>query len=930
MDKSLEPLNDAEVKELHDDNLSRFGKSEQLFEHMDKNMQQLLAMRETLKSEMRPLQEVIKMNKIIEELKAESRSNSPVMSSGSSNSPTHISGFNNDRKATNKVENKFYASFRQLEATTIDMEKPKSTVCNSDPAKGRTTLLEKLGFNKQNVKAEKPKPSVTEILELHSKTSNMYSNPPAPQLTPPPEPLPSFPSPSPPRSTSPPRTPEPFVPEVSAPVEIFNNDDRLYDMVKQAISTCERQKADEDQTLPIAMKAVEAVFGNDKRKQTNEPTPPVRLAYKYNPRPRKRTEDEPPSGISRQMSTDSNPNESNTSIYKRCGSSFDPRPATTATINTYDSFMGNRSGLNPQQRNNTYDFFNAAAAESPMDMSSPTENSAALLPNLVNSLPCNMFGPPIDPRLRNRDPRIQSVEHTSFSQPSNTSGIFAQAHQTLPPQSNVGIFAQANLAIPSHTSGIGMHMNLTRPSMNSIFPSTQQSFLNSSCTSPTYQPLGAVRNSLLPTPNLGRSPNYHNPQQYPSQHASPSYDSTSINQNKFHQTINDNVERQKYELSKKNKSFNNNTQHQSYGATSERPAGMTYGEYKRSLKPVRKASLEKPAVPETATSTTSAAAITTKTQITNFDRTGNYKAIDKFKIPKLKKTNNITATVVQDSEVGGSTDHEENTSDGTKKPADDVELIEEASDTIWLSDDDDVVLESAEPDTATPAVELSNPVTISDSDSIQVSKKWLDTYLQDFLNPTTGNTQALLSALSRSIEEEKYLQILKIIQSPAVITDAATADNDGADSIDNEMQPIPDDIEVPADDELPVERVVVAKKKRLNELQKLNEDIRTMFISDGVLTATGRRFCTTVQRPDVIKRSTQTPPVTPIAKAKATLANKGKNKTDESDSSASEFNFNFLLSQLKIRYRFAHLPSSFNLYCSVILSLKIPFLFQFL
>lgn len=918
VDKTLEPLNDAEVKELNDDNAARFGKQTQLFQHMDKNMKELLAMRESLELEMRPLQEVMNMNKKIEGLKAEnSRSNSPASNSGSSNSPAHISGIINDRNAANKVENQFYASFRQLEANTID-EKPKSTVGNSDvQPKGKTTLLERLGINKQHFKVEKPKPSVTEILKLHSKTSNhsktpnhwkisnMYSNPSPPPVSPPPEPLPSFPSPSPPRSTSPPRSPEPFSSEVSAPVEIFNNDDRLYDMLKQAVSTCERQKADEDQTLPIAMKAVKAIFGNEKRTEPTEQTQPVRLAYKYNPRPRKRTEDEPPLGVCPQISIDSNPNEPFnpiTSVYKRCGSSFDPRTAPTATINTYDAFMANRSGPNTQQRNNTYDLFNA---DSPMGMSSPTENSSALLPTPVNSLPCNMYGPPIDPRLRNRDPRVQSVEHNSFSQPSNTSGIFAQAHQTLPQQNNVGIFAQAHQTLPSHTSGTGMHMNLTRPNIISIFPSTQQSFLNNSCTSPTYQPLCATRNILLPTPNLGRSPNYHNSQSpYTSQHVSPSYD-TSINlQNKFHSTINDNVERQKYELSKKNKSHNNNTQHQSYGATSERPAGMTYGEYKRTQKPAREASREKPSVSETATSTSSTPALTTNSQLNNFIRDGNRKAINKFKIPKLKKNYSIPATVVQDSEVGGSTDHENNTSEAAQKFADDLELIEDVPETICLSDDDDIAHESVEPDTATPVVELLMPATNSDPDSIQVNKKWLDSYLQDFLNPANANRQVLLSALSRTIDEDKYLQILKIIESPAAIAAAVTADGDAADSIDSEMQPIPEHIEMPADDELPIDigkgPVVVAKKKRLNELQKLNEDIRTMFISNGVLTATGRRFCTTVQRPDVLKPCTPTPPVTPIPKAKATPANKGKAKTlmsttDESDSSICEFNLNFYL-----------------------------------
>lgn len=67
-------------------------------------------------------------------------------------------------------------------------------------------------------------------------------------------------------------------------------------------------------------------------------------------------------------------------------------------------------------------------------------------------------------------------------------------------------------------------------------------------------------------------------------------------------------------------------------------------------------------------------------------------------------------------------------------------------------------------------------------------------------------------------------------------------------------------------------------KKKSNELSRLNEDIRTMFISDGVLTATGRRACTLYQN-----QNPNQSPSPPKTKAKSNKTRSQPEKESESE-----------------------------------------------
>lgn len=110
--------------------------------------------------------------------------------------------------------------------------------------------------------------------------------------------------------------------------------------------------------------------------------------------------------------------------------------------------------------------------------------------------------------------------------------------------------------------------------------------------------------------------------------------------------------------------------------------------------------------------------------------------------------------------------------------------------------------------------------------------------------------------LGKVLDESKLEQIKRIMDD----TDKTDSKLTETSSILDDIPPLPDNIAMPnnTDDESDVTSVAesdhsVARKKpikRRNELQKLNDDIRDMFISNGVLSATGRRMCTVLGKPN--------------------------------------------------------------------------------
>lgn len=106
---------------------------------------------------------------------------------------------------------------------------------------------------------------------------------------------------------------------------------------------------------------------------------------------------------------------------------------------------------------------------------------------------------------------------------------------------------------------------------------------------------------------------------------------------------------------------------------------------------------------------------------------------------------------------------------------------------------------------------------------------------------------SVLQTLSTIIGPEKYDQVKRVLglmddERPSGSSETVTAGT--AETDDTVSASDADDTASIADTTVVAKRKPFKKTPRMNELQKLNEDIRTMFISDGVLTATGRRMCT--------------------------------------------------------------------------------------
>lgn len=133
--------------------------------------------------------------------------------------------------------------------------------------------------------------------------------------------------------------------------------------------------------------------------------------------------------------------------------------------------------------------------------------------------------------------------------------------------------------------------------------------------------------------------------------------------------------------------------------------------------------------------------------------------------------------------------------------------------------------------------------------------KEMGNHVDDLLKSTPQlNKLNLLEMLGKVVDKDQLQQIKRIInEEPRVespLTPTTTHDD----------QPLPDDIAMPVhtDDESEETPVVAGKttpltqrrkpSRRRNELEKLNDDIRDMFISNGVVNATGRRLCTTISK----------------------------------------------------------------------------------
>ncbi|XP_055715341.1 uncharacterized protein LOC129809511 isoform X3 [Phlebotomus papatasi] len=153
-----------------------------------------------------------------------------------------------------------------------------------------------------------------------------------------------------------------------------------------------------------------------------------------------------------------------------------------------------------------------------------------------------------------------------------------------------------------------------------------------------------------------------------------------------------------------------------------------------------------------------------------------------------------------------------------------------------------------------------------------VTKEWLESVLSNLFNPNMLTKDKLLGIMKNVLDEKKFEQVKHIVES-----DDDNVENKEEPSKEKEQkaESVPEKPEAtiesstdPPAVETPAAKPAKKKPQKKNrELDRLNEDIRTMFISEGVLTATGRRMCTELQRKSVCYNET-TPPTSPTRMTK--------------------------------------------------------------
>ncbi len=444
-----------------------------------------------------------------------------------------------------------------------------------------------------------------------------------------------------------------------------------------------------------------------------------------------------------------------------------------------------------------------------------------------------------DPRVLGpaRDPRVQQdLRMQPFSPPSTPPCI-----SNYPPilQSSAGYKQNSYAKPPNHflqhqsayhntkTSHLATQSNLI-----SITPHAPPTYNNQNRGTPNQSP---VSSSVSPPPRY-----QYQPPSFPERNRN----SSGIH-NKFRASINDNVERQKYEQSRRRSSdYHEREPH--------RETPKTYGEYKRSLQSNVSSTSEK----LDRTSNESRAANISTSHHDKVYRSGNYATPipsvttqptgSKFKIPK-KSANETAAKVIHTPEICDSKDSDDDHLNARPvKDSDDSEHeISVNSRSIVISDCESDIRDprmrvqalkkassSNENKTKESAEKQNNVVTSSTSvipDQVPTTEN--NEFLKHLTDPK--NLLALMKLVNQISDDSTITKVKELLEAKAVESNETPAVS-GEEDINNLSTSMrPDKVDVPK----------TPRKKSKNELEKLNEDIRTMFISDGVLNATGRRVC---------------------------------------------------------------------------------------
>ncbi|XP_037050206.1 uncharacterized protein LOC119084365 isoform X1 [Bradysia coprophila] len=471
-----------------------------------------------------------------------------------------------------------------------------------------------------------------------------------------------------------------------------------------------------------------------------------------------------------------------------------------------------------------------------------------------------------DPRVsRARDPRVQVQQQDlrlqSFSPPSTP--------PCLPNPNYLPVMQPSGYKQSSYPTSNMLPAQNHFPSQQNVYHSTispqhhLQSQSNLISITPHATPFNNHRNPHRASPVS--SSDVSPPPRY--QYQQPSYPepirNTSGIHNKFRPTLNDNVERQKYEQSRNRRSSD----------YFERETPQTYGEYRRSLNPTVSSTSEKS---ERGNSETRSATVSTSHHDKVY-RSGNYATPipsvttqptgSKFKIPKKSTSNTARPTPVtvsrdsKDSEdeqwnarlVRDSDDSEYEavsnaetvvisdceTSDNIRDPRMRAQALRKTS-----TSSERKTKETAEKPTETAekqneaaetqkeTAEKQNNVVTSSTSIVPESVPSGDNmeFLKHLTNP--NNLLALINLVGQMSDDATFTKVKEVLEK-AKESNATPTPVEENQSANLAASTTKDKVDVPK----------TPRKKSKNELEKLNEDIRTMFISDGVLNATGRRVC---------------------------------------------------------------------------------------
>ncbi|XP_055908414.1 uncharacterized protein LOC129943172 isoform X3 [Eupeodes corollae] len=138
----------------------------------------------------------------------------------------------------------------------------------------------------------------------------------------------------------------------------------------------------------------------------------------------------------------------------------------------------------------------------------------------------------------------------------------------------------------------------------------------------------------------------------------------------------------------------------------------------------------------------------------------------------------------------------------------------------------DTITSPEEPSSSNTTDQTTTPPAIVDADN-KKKHDFLEGFLMSMADPT-ANKDRILDMLKSVLDETKLQQVKDILYSPVKSEEKNTSgEKDEEEEEEHQEQSKP--------------RATRTKK---NELDRLNEDIRDMFICQGVVTATGRRMCT--------------------------------------------------------------------------------------